>query len=83
LKIEEWPVPSELKGNEILVRVHAFGLNFADVSARKGQYQDAPPFPFIPGYEVSGEVVAVGKDVTRFTKGDKVDYITFSFRFSP
>jgi len=54
------------------VRVHAFGLNFADVSARKGQYQDAPPFPFIPGYEVSGEVVAVGKDVTRFTKGDKI-----------
>jgi len=56
--------------------VEYFGLNFADVSARKGNYQDAPPFPFIPGYEVSGEVVKVGGSVTDFQIGDKVGAFT-------
>jgi NADPH:quinone reductase-like Zn-dependent oxidoreductase len=31
--------------------------------ARKGQYPDAPPFPFVPGYEVSGQIVEVGSSV--------------------
>jgi NADPH2:quinone reductase len=70
-----WPVPT-LKDTEILIKVHAFGLNFADVSARKGQYDDAPPFPFIPGYEASGVVVQIGKDVKNFQIGDRVFALT-------
>ena len=51
--------PTLLKDNELLVKVHAFGLNYADVMARKGLYKAAPPLPCILGYEVIGEIVAV------------------------
>jgi len=55
-----------------LIEIRAFGLNSADIFARRGKYQEAPPFPFIPGYEVAGDVVEVGEEVTRFKKGQKV-----------
>ena len=45
--------------DDVLVKVHAFGLNFADVMARKGLYRAAPPIPAVLGYEVIGEVVEV------------------------
>ncbi len=51
--------PTLLKDDELLVKVHAFGLNYADVMARKGLYRAAPPLPCILGYEVVGEVVEV------------------------
>ena len=41
------------------IRIEAFGLNFADVMARRGKYRDAPPFPFVPGYDIVGVVVEV------------------------
>ena len=46
--------------NEVLVEVEAFGLNYADVMARLGLYGEAPPMPFIVGYEVVGKVIEVG-----------------------
>ena len=48
------------ESQNVLIEVEAFGLNYADVMARKGLYRDAPPFPSIVGYEVVGKVVAVG-----------------------
>lgn len=45
-----------IKDDEVLIQVEFFGLNFADISARKGNYADAPPFPFVAGYEVSGKL---------------------------
>lgn len=62
------PVPTD---NEVLIKVACFGLNYADVMARYGQYQDAPPLPAILGYEVSGTIEAVGKDITELKVGDK------------
>jgi len=41
-------------------------------AARKGQYKDAPPFPFVPGYECSGIVEQLGKDVEGFSVGERV-----------
>ncbi len=54
------------------VGVRAAGVNFADVVARLGLYTDAPPLPFVPGYEVSGEVVQVGAGVQGVSEGDRV-----------
>lgn len=48
---------------QVLIEVESFGLNYADVMARKGLYQAAPPLPCILGYEVVGKVIATGSDV--------------------
>ena len=63
---------TEPKDNEVGVIVEASGINFADVVARLGQYQDCPPLPTIIGYEAVGRVEKVGKDVTTLKKGDRV-----------
>ena len=61
---------------EILIQVEGFGLNFADVMARKGQYQDAPPLPAVLGYDVVGKVSAIGSKVTKLKVGDRVVALT-------
>jgi NADPH:quinone reductase-like Zn-dependent oxidoreductase len=58
--------------NEVKINTSAMGINFADLMMRMGLYPEAPPRPFTPGYEMSGTVVEVGKDVTRFKAGDRV-----------
>ena len=53
LQLREAPDPQPGPG-EVRIRVRAAGVNFADVMARRGLYPDAPPIPFVPGYEVAG-----------------------------
>jgi NADPH:quinone reductase-like Zn-dependent oxidoreductase len=65
-------VSDDLKANEIRVEVHYSGINYADVVMRLGFYRDAPPKPFVPGYELSGVITAIGSDVTRFELGEHV-----------
>lgn len=65
-----------VKDNEVLIKVTAFGLNYADVMARLGLYPDMPPMPCVLGYDVCGEVEAVGQAVTAFQKGDYVVALT-------
>lgn len=67
------PEPGEL---QVRVRVQGFGLNFADVMARKGLYQDCPPLPTVLGYDVCGVVDAVGKNVHHLAPGDRVTAMT-------
>ena len=57
---------------DLTIDVAYSGLNFADIMMRLGMYPDAPKRPFVPGYEVSGVVRAVGKGVTGFAVGDHV-----------
>ncbi|MFZ5442750.1 MAG: synaptic vesicle VAT-1 family membrane protein [Myxococcota bacterium] len=71
LVVEQRPDPLPQPG-QVLIRVKRAGLNFADISARVGLYPDAPKFPMVMGYEVSGVIEAVGSGVTAFTKGDRV-----------
>ena len=71
LRTEERPDP-EPQAGEVLVRVHAAGVNFADVMARMGLYPDAPDLPFVPGYEIAGEVESVGEGVEGLEPGDRV-----------
>jgi NADPH:quinone reductase-like Zn-dependent oxidoreductase len=77
LRHEEVPVP-EPKSGEVLVRVHAVGINPPDWYAREGM-PDVPPelkppfdLPLIPGTDVSGVVEAVAADVDGFAVGDEV-----------
>lgn len=50
------------KGTEIIVEAEAFGLNYADVMARRGLYREAPPMPCVIGYETIGKVVQCGPE---------------------
>jgi len=61
---------------EVLVKVMAFGINFADILARTGMYLDAPKLPFVPGYEVAGVVEKVGAQCRKFQPGMRVAGLT-------
>ena len=63
------PVPGP---GEILVRIAATGLNFADLLMIKGQYQERPMPPVTLGMEIAGTIDAVGADVTKFRPGDRI-----------
>lgn len=58
--------------NEVSIDVAYSGVNFADVQMRIGLYPDAPKKPFVPGYEVSGTVSAIGTSVKNIAIGDRV-----------
>lgn len=64
-------LPTPHRG-EALVRIHACGLNFADLLMAEGKYQDMPTLPFTPGLEISGEVVALGPETDGPPAGTKV-----------
>ncbi len=71
LVVKEAPDPTAGKG-EVRIRVHAAGINFADLMARVGLYPDAPKLPCVVGYEVSGTLDQVGEGVTDLAVGDRV-----------
>ncbi len=65
----ECPTPGQ---NEVLVKIGACGLNFADLLMIKGEYQDTPEAPFTLGMEVAGVVEACGPGVENPTVGSRV-----------
>jgi len=71
LAVEELPQPEPGPG-EVRLRVWAAGLNFADSLIIKGQYQDKPDLPFVPGMEVAGQIEACGAGVAGFKPGERV-----------
>ena len=62
----------KLKSDQVLIEVEAFGLNYADVMARKGLYRDAPPMPCVLGYEVVGKIIEVGSNENQEWLGKRV-----------
>lgn len=58
--------------DQLAIDIKAAGINFPDILAIAGEYQDKTPPPFIPGNEAAGVVTAVGKNVTGYAIGDKV-----------
>jgi NADPH2:quinone reductase len=66
----------ELQSDELLIEVDAFGLNYADVMARKGLYRDAPKMPCVLGYEVVGRIIAVGAESGSHLVGQRVAAFT-------
>lgn len=77
LKYEDAPVP-QLQPGEVLIRVHAIGINPPDWYLRDGykmlppEWRPSTPFPIIPGTDVSGVIAAVAADVQDFSVGDEV-----------
>jgi NADPH2:quinone reductase len=65
------PMPRPDK-QQVLIEVHAAGVNFPDTLIIEGKYQYKPEFPFSPGGEVAGIVRAVGSDVVGIAPGDRV-----------
>jgi NADPH2:quinone reductase len=66
-------MPSPVPGpKQVLVRTRVAAVNFPDALMVAGKYQFKPEFPFSPGGELSGEIIQVGSEVTRFKVGDKV-----------
>jgi len=65
-------LPCEPLAGQLKIKVAAAGVNFADVMMRRGLYPDAPTLPAVPGYEVAGEVVAVGEGVDPGQMGQAV-----------
>lgn len=75
LVLEEIASPT-IKKNEILLDVHAAGVNFPDTLIIEGKYQFKPPFPFSPGGEAAGVISEVGEKVSHLKVGDRVMALT-------
>ena len=71
LKIKEVPDPVPGDG-EVLVKLDAIGLNYAEVLSRTGLYGWAPKRPYIPGMERAGTIIALGEGVQDRQIGQKV-----------
>ncbi len=70
-ELTEGAAPQPGRG-EALVRVAAVGLNFADLLMRDGKYQQRPPFPYTPGMEMAGTVLALGPETAGPAPGTRV-----------
>lgn len=70
-KLQDVPPPKPGR-RDLLVKVAASGLNYADTMMRRGFYLEKPAFPYIPGFEFSGVVVETGPEVREFKAGDRV-----------
>ncbi|MCJ1907975.1 quinone oxidoreductase family protein [Planococcus ruber] len=72
LKLKEIDKPA-IAPNQVLIRVQAISVNFADIKARQGQYHGIEAgSAFIPGLDCSGEIIEIGEEVSRFQLGQRV-----------
>jgi NADPH2:quinone reductase len=71
LKLDEIPTPKPAAG-QVLVKVHAAGVNPYDTYMRAGTYAVKPPLPYTPGSDAAGVVESVGDDVIKVKAGDRV-----------
>src|SRR6476646_275787 len=71
MRVQERPDPEPGLG-EVRIAVRAAGVNFADLLARVGLYQEAPKPPCVVGYEVAGDVDALGEGVEGLQIGQRV-----------
>src|SRR5699024_3784536 len=62
----------KVKKYEVLIKVEAIGVNFADTARREGEYVVPTELPFIPGSEVAVMVEKVGSEVNHIKKGPRV-----------
>ena len=70
-KLEEIPTPKPAAG-QVLVKIHAAGVNPADTYARAGNYAILPPLPYTPGTDGAGVIDSIGDGITKVKPGDRV-----------
>jgi len=75
LQLRERSLPAP-GARQVLVRVEASGVSFAEQQMRRGKYYDQPPFPFVPGYDLVGTVEAAGEGVDPALTGARVAAVT-------
>jgi len=75
LQLQISPVPAPGAG-QVVIRMEATGVSFAEQQMRRGRYYDQPPFPFVPGYDLVGTVAAVGTGVDPALLGQRVAALT-------
>ncbi|WP_435241002.1 medium chain dehydrogenase/reductase family protein [Streptomyces cucumeris] len=75
LQVRTRPLPEPGPG-QALVEVEASGVSFAEQQMRRGKYYDQPPFPFVPGYDLVGKVVATGAGVDPALRGGRFAVLT-------
>ena len=75
LRVETGPTPTP-GPRQLLLRMEATGIAFAEQAMRRGRYYGQPPFPFTPGYDLVGRVVAVGPDTDQGLLGQRVATMT-------
>lgn len=75
LVLEETTDPVARK-SEVVIDIHAAGVNFPDTLIIEGKYQLKPPFPFSPGGEAAGVIASVGENVKHLKPGDRVMALT-------
>ncbi|MET8447992.1 medium chain dehydrogenase/reductase family protein [Streptomyces sp. NPDC005209] len=75
LELRRGPVPAPGPG-QVVVRMEATGVSFAEQQMRRGRYYDQPPFPFVPGYDLVGTVQAAGPGVEPGLVGTRVAALT-------
>ncbi|WP_316850754.1 NADP-dependent oxidoreductase [Pedobacter agri] len=73
LHLNDVSVP-QVKDNEVLIEVHAAGLNLLDAKIKSGEFKQILPYklPLVLGHDVAGVVMKVGKNVRKFRVGDEV-----------
>jgi len=71
LKLEEVPTPKPAAG-QVLVRIHAVGVNPYDTYMRAGTYAVKPPLPYTPGSDAAGVIETIGDGVKKVKPGDRV-----------
>lgn len=80
-RVEE--VPEPVPGDEeVLIDVHAAGINYPDALMLQGLYQKRPELPFVPGRDAAGTVISTGRSVTGFRPGQRVVAQVFSGAFA-
>ncbi|GGM85030.1 NADPH:quinone reductase [Lentzea pudingi] len=73
VQVRDLPAPAE---GQVVLRMEATGVSFAEQQMRLGKYYDQPAFPFVPGYDVVGTVVGIGPGVDRDLRGHRFAVVT-------
>ncbi len=80
LKLSDIPVPI-IKEDEVLVEIHAAGLNLLDAKLKSGEFKLILPYklPLILGHDVAGVIIQVGTKVRQFKVGDEIYSLVADF----